>query len=72
MWSDTIDSPYVPRTCGVISNGYSAVVVVGESDLLLKCSSLIHSELKGLELSMETMETLRTLWTLENWPQLEL
>ena len=36
-----------------------------ESDLLVKCSSLIHSELKGLELSMET---LGTLWTLENWP----
>ena len=45
--------------------------MVGDCDLLLKCSSLIHSELKGLELSMETMETLGTLSTLENWPQLE-
>ena len=23
VWSDTIDSPYVPHTCGVISNGSS-------------------------------------------------
>ena len=40
-------------------------MVVGESDLLVICSSLIHSELKGLELSMET---LGKLWTWENWP----